>query len=162
MGFTDTVLYYLDPYRYYYIGFIYVFIFFLILCAIAYYAYKNDLMKYYNDIGTSNIPNASSNKGETSIMFFYTNWCPYSKRAETVWDTSSAKYDKEFVNGYKCNFLKYDLTNEDDLKNKKLTKDFKIEGYPTVKIKKGNDIIDFDAKITPTSLEEFIQNVTQE
>ena len=162
MGFTDTVLYYLDPYRYYYIGFIYVFIFFLILCAVAYYVYKNDLIKYYNDMGTSNIPNASSNKGDTSIMFFYTNWCPYSKRAEAVWDSTSSKYDKEFVNGYKCNFLKYDLTNEDDLKPKKLIKDFKIEGYPTVKMKKGNDIIDFDAKITPTSLEEFIQNVTQE
>ena len=55
-----------------------------------------------------------------------------------------------------------DLTDEDDLKNKKLIKDFNIEGYPTIKMKKGNDIIDFDAKITPTSLEEFIQNVTQD
>ena len=32
----------------------------------------------------------------------------------------------------------------------------------TVKMKKGNDMIDFDAKITTESLKEFIENVTQD
>ena len=95
-------------------------------------------------------------------MFFHVGWCPHCKTAEPSWKNISAKYNKQFVNGYRCKFLDYDLTDEDDLKNKKLIKDFNIEGYPTIKMKKGNDIIDFDAKITPTSLEEFIQNVTQD
>jgi len=161
MGFTDTITYYLDPTRYYYIGFVYAFIFFVILCGIAYYVYQSDFLNHYNNPGTSDIPNASSNKGDSSIMFFHVDWCPHCKTSKPVWENISAKYDKKFVNGYKCKFLDYDLTKENQ-ENKKLSKDFNIEGYPTIKMKKGNDIIDFDAKITPTSLEEFIQNVTQD
>ena len=162
MGFTDTVLYYLDPNRYYYVGFVYAFIFFLILCGISYYVYQSDFIKQYNNPGKSDIPNASTSKGDSSIMFFHVKWCPHCKTANPVWENISAKYNKKFVNGYMCKFLDYDLTDENNLETKKLIKDFNIEGYPTIKMKKGNDLIDFDAKITPTSLEEFIQNVTQD
>ena len=160
MGLTDTLSYYLDPYSYYPIGFIYALIFFLVLCIISYYVYQSDFVKHYNNPDTSDIPNASTNKGDSAIMFFYVDWCPHCKTAKPIWDNISAKYDKEFVNGYKCKFLEYNLTEVDNEQNKKLTKDYNIEGYPTIKMKKGNDIIDFDAKITTTSLEEFIQNVT--
>ena len=162
MGFTDTVSYYLDPYSYYYIGFVYAFIFFLILCVIAYYVYQSDFLKHFNNPGTSDIPNASSNKGENAIMFFYTEWCPHCKTAKPIWDTFRTKYDKQFVNGYKCKFLEHNLSDDNAQSTKKLINDYNVEGFPSIKMKKGNDLIDFDAKITPTSLEEFIQNVTND
>lgn len=162
MGFVDTISYYLNPYQYYYVGFIYGFIFFLILCLIAYYVYKNDFLKFYNDPGTSNIPNSGDTKGDASIMYFKVNWCPHCRTATPLWKAFEKKYNGKIVNGYKCKLKEYDLTDEDDAENKRLTSLYKIEGYPTIKMKKGNDVIDFDAKITTTSLEEFIQNVTSD
>ena len=162
MGFTDTVSYYLDPYRYYYIGFVYALIFFLIICGISYYVYQSDFVKHYNNPGTSDIPNTSAGKGDNSIMFFYTRWCPHCKTARPIWETFSAKYNKQFVNGYKCKFLEYDLTDENNPETKKIMEDYNIEGFPSIKMKIGNDLVEFDAKITPTALEEFIQNVTND
>ena len=40
--------------------------------------------------------------------------------------------------------------------------DYNIEGFPSIKMKIGNDLVEFDAKITTTALEEFIQNVTND
>ena len=94
-------------------------------------------------------------------MYFYARWCPHCKSAKPIWTSFKEKYKNETVNGYKCKFVEYDLTDETPETNK-ITRNYKIEGYPTIKMKKGNDLIDFDAKITPTALEEFIQNVTQD
>jgi hypothetical protein len=52
--------------------------------------------------------------------------------------------------------------NAEDEKNKELVSEYDIKGYPTIKMRKGNDVIDFDAKITATSLEEFLQNMTSD
>lgn len=162
MGLTDTISYYLNPYRYYYIGIVYAFLFFILLCIIGYYVYTSYFLKQYNNPGTSDIPNAVGDKGETAIMFFHVDWCPHCKTANPIWDQFQSKYENQYVNGYLCKFKKHNLTDDTDDKVKKLTEDYKIEGYPTIKMKKGNDLIDFDAKITSTSLEEFIQNVTQD
>lgn len=162
MGFTDTISYYLDPYRFYYIGFVYAFIFFLMLCLIAYYAYSNDFLKMFNKPKTGDIPNASTNKGDNAIMFFSAEWCPHCTKAKTPWDTMKSKYHNEYVNGYKIKFVKHDMTDTDDTNVKDLMNQYNIEGFPTIKMKHGQDIIDFDAKITETSLEQFIQNVTRD
>ena len=161
MGFIDTLSYYADPNRNVYIGIVYAFLFFLLLCVIGYYIYTNDFLKAYRNPGTSDIPNSGKTKGDVAIMFFHVDWCPHCKTAKPVWDDISAKYKNEYVNDYKCKFLEYNLTEENE-ENKKITSDFNIEGYPTIKMRKGNDIIDFDAKITANSLEEFIKNVTED
>ena len=54
------------------------------------------------------------------------------------------------------------MTDDDSDETNRTRKMYNIEGYPTVKMKKGNDMIDFDAKITIDSLKEFIENVTQD
>ena len=36
---------------------------------------------------------------------------------------------------------------------------YNVEGYPTIKMLYGNQVIDFDAKITTYSLEKFLDNM---
>jgi hypothetical protein len=36
---------------------------------------------------------------------------------------------------------------------------YKIEGYPTIKLVKGNQVVDFDAKPTQQSLTQFLISV---
>ena len=71
-------------------------------------------------------------------------------------------YTDKTVNGYKIKFKEHDMTDDDSDETNRTRKMYNIEGYPTVKMKKGNDMIDFDAKITIDSLKEFIENVTQD
>ena len=159
MGFRDTIAFYLDPYKNSFAAFVYAFILIVILCLIVYYVYTTDFKQYYNNPGTSDIPNAATNKGDTVIMLFYVDWCPHCTTAKPLWENVKSKYNNTYVNGYKCKFMDY---NAEDEKNKELVSEYDIKGYPTIKMRKGNDVIDFDAKITATSLEEFLQNMTSD
>jgi thiol-disulfide isomerase/thioredoxin len=170
MAFTDTVSYYLNPSKYIYSGVLYGILFFLILCVIAYYVYANDFFKVLNRNGESDIPNANANKGESAIMFFHVDWCPHCKTAKPAWDNIRAKYSNTRVNGYTCKFLDYNVTEKEEgdtdfnryREAEAKARANNVEGYPTIKMKIGNDVVDFDAKVTDTSLEQFIQNVTKE
>ena len=162
MGFKETVSNFLNPYTNYYIGFVYGFIFFVLLCLIAYYVYKNNVLKELNKPGTSDIPNSGELKGDTAVHFFFADWCPHCTKAKQPWNSFKTMYTDKTVNGYKIKFKEHDMTDDDSDETNRTRKMYNIEGYPTVKMKKGNDMIDFDAKITIDSLKEFIENVTQD
>ena len=57
---------------------------------------------------------------------------------------------KEY-NGYKLIFRQIDGE-----KNPELADKYKIEGYPTIKLVKGNQIIEYDAKPSVAHLKEFL------
>ena len=43
--------------------------------------------------------------------------------------------------------------------NPEIADKFKVEGYPTIKLVKGNQIVEFDAKPDVKTLEQFLSNV---
>ena len=58
------------------------------------------------------------------------------------------------INGYTLNFIEVDCEANPDLANK-----FNISGYPTIKLVKGNQVIEFDAKPDVKTLETFLSTV---
>ena len=58
------------------------------------------------------------------------------------------------VNGYTLNFIDVDCEANKDLADK-----FDINGYPTIKLVKGNQVIEFDAKPDVKTLEQFLSTV---
>lgn len=128
-----------------------------ILIFIAYYYYKQ-----YNSSVTSYNANRENGHTESNkqaeMILFYVDWCPHCKTAKPEWENIKTEYEGKNVNGYTMIFTEYNCTNEtpeiEELINK-----YKIEGYPTIKLIKDNQVIEYDAKPTKSTMETFINTV---
>lgn len=147
------------------------------LIAIGYYIY----VKYVKTAGGKDIPNANlkktsgsstntpSSNGEAELMLFTVDWCPHCKTAKEPWvqfQTSLSQMNNN-VNNTDVTCTTYNMTKKEEgdlgyndyVAAKNESDKYKIKGYPTVKLKKGKEIIDYDAKITVKGLEDFLKNM---
>lgn len=99
----------------------------------------------------------NSNK-VANMLLFYVDWCPHCKTAKPEWEQMKQEYDGKQINGYTVVFTEYNCTNEtpeiEDLMNK-----YKIDGYPTIKLVKDNQVIEYDAKPTKSTMTQFLNTV---
>ena len=95
-------------------------------------------------------------QGPVDIMFYYTNWCPYCKKARPEWDKIKEDYNKKIINGYELHFMEVDC---DSKQNENAVKENNIDGYPTILMKKDGKNIEYDAKPEYKTLELFINSV---
>lgn len=106
-----------------------------------------------DEYNTTNSSYVSSKDAE--LMFFYVDWCPHCKTAKPVWDELKSEYENKKINGYTILFTEINCTNEspeiESLMNK-----YKIEGFPTIKLLKDGNIIEYDAKPNKATLIEFL------
>ena len=103
------------------------------------------------------VPNnelAEKSSNEAELMLFYVDWCPHCKTAMPEWNKFKNEMNNTEVNGYKLVCVEYNCTTE-STEIKKLISKYNIEGYPTVKLIKNNEIYDFDAKPTVSYLKQF-------
>ena len=64
------------------------------------------------------------------------------------------------LNGYTVVFIEVDCTDPDlSSDTEVLISKYNIDHYPTIKLVMGEDVIDFDAKITKESLTKFVNAV---
>ena len=95
----------------------------------------------------------SQPKGITTadIYFFYTEWCPHCKTAKPIWADFKAQMAEKQVNGITLNFIEVDCDKDTATSDK-----FNVKGFPTIKLMKGNQIIEYDAKPSVVNLIEFV------
>ena len=131
-------------------------IFFIWFGYSSYKSYTESLTSY-NANREYGKDNANSNK-TANMMLFYVDWCPHCKTAKPEWEELKSEYEGKNINGYNLVFTEYNCTNEtaeiDELMDK-----YKIEGYPTIKLVKDNQIIEYDAKPTKSTMEQFLNTV---
>jgi thiol-disulfide isomerase/thioredoxin len=128
----------------------------IVLIIVIYYIYT----KYFsNGLGKTieNMENQSGDKA-AELMLFHVDWCPHCKTAKPEWDQVKAEYQNKSINGYKVMFNEINCTDETPEKVK-MIETYKIEGYPTIKLVKDNQVIDFDAKPTKDTLTKFLNTV---
>ena len=129
------------------------------LLVISYYLYTQwtSNKTAYNANSESGTIESTSNK-QAELMLFYVDWCPHCKTAKPEWDNLKSTYENKTINGYSIIFTEHNCTNEsaeiEELMNK-----YKIEGYPTIKLLKENQIIEYDAKPTKSTMEQFLNTV---
>jgi thiol-disulfide isomerase/thioredoxin len=101
----------------------------------------------------------SSGQGSSSkdaeLMLFYVDWCPHCKTAKPIWDELKTEYENKKINGYTILFSEINCTNETP-EIESLINKFKIEGYPTIKLLKDGNIVEYDAKPNKATLIEFL------
>jgi len=129
-------------------------IFFLIVAIYLYNKYVTPM------VDNKFIPNNEfQQKSEDSeaqnveLYIFTVNWCPHSKKAVPIWEQLKAEYSDKTFNNYNINFIQVDGEENPSLADK-----YKVEGYPTIKMVKGNQIIEYDAKPSLEHLKEFLNS----
>lgn len=129
----------------------------VLLAVIGYIVYVYSRPKLLTKInGDSNEQQSSNNDAE--IMFFFADWCPHCKKAKPHWEEVKQSYSGKVVNGYTMVFTEIDCSKETE-EMKKTTAEYEIEGYPTIKLIKDGQVIEYDAKPDKDTLEKFISTV---
>ena len=71
-----------------------------------------------------------------------------------VWSDLKSEYQNKKVNDYRINFIEIDCDQDP-----KTADEFKIEEYPTIKLIKNNQVIEYDAKPSRDTLKEFLNSM---
>lgn len=146
----------------------YIWMFFLVILLLigGYYVYKNNYMDVLNSSTKKNIPNTGSSDN-IQILFFTVDWCPHCEKAKTPWTSFKNSHHNKQIKNARINCIEYNMTEKEVgdegykeyLTAKSIGAQYNIDGFPTIKMLKGDQVIDFDAKITTYSLERFVENM---
>ena len=120
----------------------------------AVYTYKKYVTPRINPAYVTNNEFATgSATASADLYFFYTAWCPHCKIAKPVWAELKKKVEGGApIKGVKVNFIEVDCDKDTGTADT-----FNVKGYPTIKLVKGNQIIEYDAKPNVDTLIEFLQ-----
>ena len=131
----------------------------LLFGVLGYYIYTNYFSNktQYSANRENFDTNQESNK-TANLMLFYVDWCPHCKTAKPEWENLKSEYEGKQINGYNLKFTEYNCTAE-SAENDALMNKYKIEGYPTIKLLKGDQVIEYDAKPTKSTMEQFLHTV---
>ena len=87
------------------------------------------------------------------LYFFHTTWCPHCRTALPIWQEFKADLGTGKVKGFTVNFHEVDCEKDTATADR-----FKVTGYPSIKLVKGNQVIDYDAKPDKATLKEFLES----
>jgi thiol-disulfide isomerase/thioredoxin len=142
---------------------IWIMILIIVFIAASIYGYNQFYLpwvasKKYSDVANVD-PNSTGDVGNVTIYLFSADWCPHCKTALPEWQNFSHNYNGKEVNGYEISCINVNCTDDKDADVIEYIKKYNVEGYPTIKMIKGEKVIDFDAKVTNSALESFVKNM---
>ena len=145
---------------YFFISIVIVIIIFIIVSVYSYRWSSKKINSINNDF--SDVANNNNINKEIDIKLFHVDWCPHCKKALPEWQAFCSEYNNKEVNGWiiKCAYEGTNCTDSENQEIAHLINEYNIEAYPTVIALKNNKNYDFDAKITKSSLEQFVQYVS--
>ena len=131
----------------------------VLLIALGVYCYNYYMSNYKKaSYKPNNEVAPSSGNTQAELMLFYVDWCPHCKTAKPAWDEVKSEYQNKTINGYTVNFVEINCTNETADVEQMMNK-YSIEGFPTIKLLKDGQVIEYDAKPTKETLEQFLNTV---
>ena len=127
-----------------------------IIGLVVLYSYLTSNKKVSFKENSEHMTKGSAGGGkEAEILMFSTDWCPHCKSAKPEWEQAKTEFEGKTVNGYTIIFTDVNCTNESpDVE--KMMNQYKVEGFPTIKMVKDGNVVDFDAKPTKANLSQFI------
>lgn len=133
-------------------------IIFAILAGLYYFYYVAPQMKTKYKPNSEQIPLDAARNNEAELLFFYADWCPHCKTAKPIWNDLKSEYQNKTINGYQVVFTEINCSEETAEVEKMMNK-YNVEGYPTIKLLKDGQIIEYDAKPSKDTLTQFLNTV---
>jgi thiol-disulfide isomerase/thioredoxin len=139
--------------------FIVIAAFVAILIGCAYYIYKtyiapqSDRSPYEGFASGMELRNESSDPDMVTLYMFAVEWCPHCKHAKPIWDEFVKDNSSKMFNGKNVNFVLVDCDKDSALADK-----YGVSGYPTIKLDKGSEVIEYNSKPSSDTLLAFLQN----
>jgi thiol-disulfide isomerase/thioredoxin len=126
-----------------------------LFCYFYYFAPK--INTKYSDNNEGSYTESTSGKN-AELLFFYADWCPHCKAAKPIWNDLKSEYENKTINGYHIIFTEVDCSEETPEVDKMMNQ-YNVEGYPTIKLLKDGQVIEYDAKPTKDTLTQFLNTV---
>jgi thiol-disulfide isomerase/thioredoxin len=131
----------------------------LIAIAIFYLVRNNRIVKEgfeSEPMELNNLTEKPNPKGaDVVIVLFYVDWCPHCVSTKPEWNKLVNKMNNQKVNGNNVNVVACNA--EGSTAEKEFANENNIEGYPTIKLVKENDVVDYNGARNVEALEEFIK-----
>lgn len=132
---------------------------FAIMAGVYYYYYIAPKMKPKYKPNSEHISGGDSDAtNEAEILFFYADWCPHCKTAKPIWNDLKSEYQNKTIHGYRVIFTEINCS-EESAEVEKLMNQYNVEGYPTIKLLKDGQVIEYDAKPSRDTLTQFLNTV---
>jgi len=131
---------------------------FAILAIVYYYYYVSPKLNAKYHPNSEQVPIGNGNGNNAELLFFYADWCPHCKSAKPIWNDIKTEYENKILNGYKITFTEINCS-EETVEVDKLMNQYNVEGYPTIKLIKDGQVIEYDAKPTKETLTQFLNTV---
>ena len=100
----------------------------------------------------------SDDNKNAELLFFYADWCPHCKTAKPIWNELKTEYQNKTINGYRVVFTDINCS-EETAEVDKMMNQYSVEGYPTIKLIKDGQVIEYDAKPSKDTLNQFLNTV---
>jgi thiol-disulfide isomerase/thioredoxin len=91
---------------------------------------------------------------EARLLFFYTNWCGFSKKAMPEWEGLEALVKTTPIFGT----TRVTPVSIDAEADQALASTYEVEGYPTVLLETHTGIIPYTKRVTTAGLKEFLRS----
>lgn len=124
----------------------------LALYALVHYYSRGRRRESMETIEASNVGGGG---GDAELMFFYVDWCPHCKTAKPNWDKLKTQEQGRTRRGTQVTFTEINCTKETDDVTR-LMNQYKVEGYPTIKLRKDGQTFDYEAKPQVPELTVFL------
>ena len=142
----------------------------IIFSLVAYYTYNRYFASKQNMKPFNDVANANEENNLVQIYFFHAQWCPYCQKAYPEWTKFATVNHKKVINGYLVECIEVDCTKDNGdsvnefmdktpVNTAELIQKFNINSYPTIKMMKEDETIEFEAKVTESSLQKFLDSV---
>ena len=105
--------------------------------------------------GSNNVPHLKPSNDECVVALFYTNWCPHCTSFKPIFDQLKSMDNKicsknDKLKGKKLRFEKVNCEEHESL-----GKEYKINGYPTVKIITKEGVTDYTGSRDLDSMQKY-------
>ena len=139
-----------------YLTIVLILLIFLGISIYVYYTYVLPKLdkKYVDNKEYVEDADDKNKKKVADLYYFYTTWCPYCKKARPEWDAIKDQHKEKNINGWSINFIEIDCEEQDEVAGK-----FGVDEYPTIKLIRGNQIVEYDAKPNRDTINEFLNKM---
>ena len=133
----------------------------LIVVAVYYIINANNQENFYSQPMSLKhiIEKPNPNPNEVYLILFYVEWCPHCVSSKPEIAKLTEEIDGKKINNVKVNVRANNC--EDSEVEKDLARDNNVEGYPTIKLIKNNEVVDYNGPRTKEGIMVFLNEETK-